>query len=208
MTENKPDGVGPESRADLIARVHQTIQFFVLRATRTGASTPPLEIGLRVVNNRVGIASASVLRDRDRWLVLLSIDPGNQLELSQAPADELVTLSTQVVDILLLSNQAMHRPRPVWSRLLSRLCAVFSSSRLTRYDRGSTPVFHFLPAFREVYFQYREYNGKPFTVLGVANPSDYGYEEEGVLFSIQFEDGTRIAAWPEEVLEREARPAQ
>ena len=57
----------------------------------------------------------------------------------------------------------------------------------------------FVKRFRKVYEQYAEYAGKAFKVLGPARQSKVNLEEVGPMFRIQFANGKKITAWPEEV---------
>lgn len=62
-----------------------------------------------------------------------------------------------------------------------------------------------MPQFRKTfttpYEQLSDREGQPFTVLGEVPHEEYDFDECGVMYVIQFEDGTKAEAWPEEVEE-------
>ena len=53
--------------------------------------------------------------------------------------------------------------------------------------------------FNSPYEQYKQYNGKSCDVVGKVDPYTYNYEDVGDLYTITFEDGITIEAWPEEI---------
>ena len=62
-------------------------------------------------------------------------------------------------------------------------------------------TYTYRPTFRARYAQYKELDGKPFTVTNVIEEADDEHDEEVLpMFVIQI-DGQQIEAWPEEVLD-------
>jgi hypothetical protein len=59
--------------------------------------------------------------------------------------------------------------------------------------------------FTSPYDQYREHNGKAFTVLGEVDRSTYDADEVGTMYHIRLADGTEITAWPEEIVAADIR---
>ncbi len=57
----------------------------------------------------------------------------------------------------------------------------------------------FVKRFRKVFDEFAQYHGKPFKVLGEYRQSKANRAEVGPLYRIQFEDGKKLNAWPEEV---------
>ena len=53
--------------------------------------------------------------------------------------------------------------------------------------------------FASPYDQYKDRVGQRITVLGAVARDEYDFEECGPMFRVQFEDGTIIYAWPEEI---------
>lgn len=53
--------------------------------------------------------------------------------------------------------------------------------------------------FTAHYDQYVERKDQSFTILGIVDPRTYDAHDCGQMFCIQFNDGTTISAWPEEV---------
>jgi hypothetical protein len=56
-----------------------------------------------------------------------------------------------------------------------------------------------LVTFTTPYDQYREYGGRKAKVLGEVDHTLTDPDDVGPLYNIQFEDGTIIEAWPEEI---------
>lgn len=76
---------------------------------------------------------------------------------------------------------------------------------LKRPDRPAPSqgsVLKWRAEFLGCYDQYREHNGKTFTVLGVHDPRAYDSEEVGTMFVVRLSCGTVVVAWPEEVVDR------
>lgn len=76
---------------------------------------------------------------------------------------------------------------------------------LDRPERPAPPqgsVLKWRAEFLGCYDQYREHNGKTFTVLGLHDPRAYDSEEVGTMFVVRLSCGTVVVAWPEEVVDR------
>lgn len=75
---------------------------------------------------------------------------------------------------------------------------------LDRPERPAPPqgsVLKWRAEFLGFYDQYREHNGKTFTVLGVHDPRAYDSEEVGTMFVVRLSCGTVVVAWPEEIVD-------
>lgn len=53
--------------------------------------------------------------------------------------------------------------------------------------------------FTSPYEQYAERRGQKAVVIDEVNPYSFDYDEVGAMYTIRFEDGTEISAWPEEI---------
>jgi len=56
-------------------------------------------------------------------------------------------------------------------------------------------------SFASPYDQYKDRIGQPFRLLGRVDPATYDREECGPMYWIEFVDGVRIEAWPEEIFD-------